>query len=186
MSLHGSPVRYLFRTKKQNEEVQVCNALEFVCTSLSTASRLCLRANSKMGFEGPFPSCVPWIQFAPSSTVSWRLGAPNVVLRMRPPSSSLASTIRKSVIPCAASVRAAMMPATPPPSISTCVSGTFRDKGALEARPVPPRPTWAGTGRGKANTEPTNRHSTTTWCDNEIIVSAHVVHKKARHYPEPV
>jgi len=107
--------------------------LMLVKKSLSTVLTLCFRARMRIGLLGPFPSCVPWIQFAPSSTVTRRPGAPNEVLCIRPPSSFRASTMRKSVIPSSVSLRAVMIPATPPPRMSAC----FLSFGGRGLAPAP-------------------------------------------------
>jgi hypothetical protein len=57
-----------------------------------------------------------------TSTVFCFPGAPNGILCNRPPSSSLASTILKLVIPFSLRVLAAMIPETPPPKMSTDTS----------------------------------------------------------------
>ena len=75
-------------------------------------------------------------------------------------------------MPCEASVRAAMIPATPPPSISTCVSGACRAKGVPEAGvSVKLRAAGTGIGRGSADTVYMSRHSATAWSDKENIAS---------------
>ena len=45
-----------------------------------------------------------------------------------------------------------------------------------------PCATWAGTGRGNANTNPTSRYNATAWSDKGNIESDHVVRKEASHY----